>query len=200
MLRTTALALVGVFMAACTGTIVMSPLGPDKINTQDINGIIVYRAIPRVEVDQFIQINVPVDPKQPNSPMVLSDDCTHFLIRKIVSIADSEHPFELYYHHGWLEAYSFAATLNGDGILTSINTTSTPDQGKTFQNIASGVSSIATAIPKPMLEVKAHREEKKPPEKQKPNCTVTSVFVGYEELPKQADIKPFGKTPTPLPE
>jgi hypothetical protein len=95
-------------------------------------------------------------------------------------VADSEHPYRLHYDHGFLETYTFGATLTSDGILTVINTVSTPDQGKTVQNIASAAASGAT------IAAKLEKDEKHP------NCTVTPVFAGYEELPTQADIKQFG--------
>ncbi len=175
MLRTTALALIGIIMAACTGTIAMSPLDSKIIKTEyakgtDVEGIIVYRAIPRVQVDRFIQVNLP--PTGAGLPPTLSNDCDYVVTRKVVSIADWEHPYRLHYKRAFLEAYTFAATLNGDGVLLSINTVSMPDQGKTFQNLASAASTaaaIASVAPKPP-------------------CTTTPVFVGYEELPPQAEI------------
>jgi len=172
----TALTLAGLIMAACTGTIAMSPLDPtiikaDYAKNTDVEGIIVYRAIPRVQVEKFIQVNLP--PAGTGLPPTLSDNCDHVVTRKIVSIADWEHPYRLHYKRAFLEAYTFAATLNGDGVLLSINTVSTPDQGKTFQNLASAASTAAAI---------AARDALKPP------CTITPVFVGYEELPRQAQI------------
>jgi hypothetical protein len=187
MLWLTVFVLIGLITAACSGKVIMSPLDPktiaDKYDTkEDINGIIVYRAKPMVEVDRFIHINVPAT-GQAGSPLVLSDHCEQVAVRKIVSVADAEHPYRLHYHHGFLESYTFGATLNNDGVLVGINSTSTPDQGKTFQNVASGVASIAQAIPKERALIE-------PP---KPNCTTTPVFLGYESLPKQGDIKSFGE-------
>jgi hypothetical protein len=135
-------------MAACSGMVIMSPLDPATIDQnykdkEKTKGIIVYRAIPRVEVDKFIQVNLPVSAGQ---PPVFSGECTPVFTQKIVSIADWEHPYRLHYHHGFLESYTFAATLTSDGILIGINTVSTPDQGKTFQNLASAASSGAAAV------------------------------------------------------
>jgi hypothetical protein len=182
MLRLTVFALVGLIMAACSGKVIMSPLSPETINKkygdeQPIEGIIVYRAKPMVEVDEFIHINIQANPGQAGSPLVLSDQCNRVILRKIVSVVDAEHPYRLHYDHGVLESYTFGATLNSEGVLTAINWASTPDQGKTFQSVASGVSSIAGSIPKIA---------------EQPNCTVTPIFKGYEDLPKQSEIKPYG--------
>lgn len=174
--------------AACTGSVTMSPLGPTEITSgyeakKDVQGIIVYRAIPMVEVDRFTQINVP-NPKKPDT-LILTGRCAKVLTRKIVSIADARHPYRLHYDHGFLETYTFGATLTGDGILTAINTQSTPDQGKSLQNIAAAAVSAAGVIKafdggEPL-----------------PDCTVTPEFVGYEYPPSTTDIKEFGKTTMP---
>ncbi len=81
-------------------------------------------------------MNAPVNPTQPNGPTTLSANCGPVLTRKLISVADAEHPYRLYYKHGLLEACTFGATLMSDGILTAVNTVSTPEQGKTLQNLA----------------------------------------------------------------
>jgi hypothetical protein len=55
---------------------------------------------------------------------------------------------------------------------------STPDQGKTFQNLASAASSGAVIATK---------------EVGKPDCNVTPLLVGYEHSPTWADLKEFGE-------
>ncbi len=166
----------------------MSPLDPAEIaknyqDKRDTVGIIVYRAIPLVEVDQLIQINVPADPTKPGSPTVPSGECNPVETRKVVSVPDDQHPYRLHYEHGLLEAYTFGATLSSDGILTAINTVSTPEQGKTLQNLASAAASAAGPLKAAGVE------------KAKPDCTVTPVFVGYEHLPTGAAIKEFPRAP-----
>ena len=163
----------------------MSPLDPAEITTsyaekRETVGIIVYRAIPVVEVDKFIQVNTPANPDQPGGPTVLSGACNPVLIRKLISVADTQHPYRLHYEHGLLEAYTFGATLTSDGILTTVNTASTPDQGKTLQNLA-GAASTAAGLAMRL-------------EQGKPDCTVTPVFVGYEHPPTGADVRKFGET------
>ena len=174
-------------VAACSGRVVMSPLGPATMQANyakqiDTDGIIVYRAIPVVEVDKFIQISVPQDPTKPGGPSVLSGACKEIEVRKVTSIADFQHPYRLHYEHGFLEAYTFSANLSSDGILTAINTVSTPDQGKTLQNLTSAASTAA-AIPKEALGPV------------NPPCTVTPVFVRYENPPALPTIEtPTGQT------
>ena len=62
----------------------------------------------------------------------------------IVTIADTKHPQRLWYEAAPLEASKFAPTLSADGTLMSFNSESTPDQGNTFKNIASGIASLAS--------------------------------------------------------
>lgn len=183
LVRIAAIFCLAVTLGACTGSVVMTPLSPEKIKADydpsaDESGIIVYRAMQVVEVDAFVQTNIP-NPKKPDA-LILSSDCAHVLTRKVVTIADAEHSYRLHYDHGVLEAYSFGTTLNGDGILTGINTQSTPDQGKALQNIASAASSAAGIV----KSFSAGQPL--------PKCTVTRVFQGCEHMPVPADIKPFG--------
>jgi len=166
----------------------MEPLSPDRIAADyradaAEQGIIVYRPIQLVEVDAFQQVNLP-DSSKPGSTL-LSGNCKPVVTRKVVTIADANHPYLLHYKHGLFEAYSFSATLNSDGILTAINTQSTPDQGKTLQNLA-GAASTAGNLTKLFSTSEA-----------KPDCTVTPVFVGYEHLPAADSIPDFGKTAAP---
>jgi hypothetical protein len=101
----------------------------------------------------------------------------------VISIADFQHPYRLRYEHGFLEAYTFSANLSSDGILTSINTVSTPDQGKTLQNLTSAASTAA-AIPKALGTAN-------------PPCAVTQVFVRYENPPALPAVRetPAGQPP-----
>ncbi len=63
----------------------------------------------------------------------------------IITVADTTRPQRMYYRPAWLEAYKFSASLNADGTLASVGTESTPDQGNTVKNLASGLSSVAEA-------------------------------------------------------
>jgi hypothetical protein len=173
-------------LCGCSGIVKMTPVSPTEISTgyqnkADVDGIIVYRAIPLIEVDRFTQVSVPANSAQPGSAMVLSSACNKVITRKLVTVADWEHPYRLHYEHGILETYTFGATLTADGVLTNINSQSTPDQGKTFSNLASAASSAA-GIPKGLPATSL-------------DCTVTPVFVGYEHPPVGGEIKGFGATP-----
>jgi hypothetical protein len=180
-------------LTTCTGHVVMTPMSPDAVldayqKNTDIDGIIVFRPEPMIEVDEFTQINTSPDP----SKTVLSNECNHIQSRKLLTLADWQHPYRLHYEHGLLETYTFGATLTSDGILTAINTQSTPDQGKTFQNLASAASSAA-GIPRVAPPPNPHV----PPQ---PNCTTTPIFVGYEYPPVGSAIKPYGTTPKTAPQ
>ncbi len=56
---------------------------------------------------------------------------------------DPTHPMILNYRHGILETYEFSVTLSEKGNLTSVNAKSTPDQGKTIDNISDAAQNFA---------------------------------------------------------
>jgi hypothetical protein len=175
-------------LTACSGTVVMTPAPPDQLKAdyeqgRERPGIIVYRAVPIVEVDKFSQVNL-ANPSKPDGPPLLSGACNEKLVRKIITIADTRHPYRLRYDHGLLEAYTFGATLTGDGVLASINSQSTPDQGRTLQNLASAAATAGG----PFRLLSAG------PGTTRPDCTITPVFVGYENPPDETNIKKFGET------
>jgi len=178
-----ALAVAGLSLtAACSGTVVMTPLEPTAVwqpsgPRQSVEGVIVYLPVQLVEVDELTQIDANVGGKS-----VASRNCHHVDARKLVSAPDWRHPWLLNYKSGLLEAHSFSMQMTKDGVLTSINSQSTPDQGKTFENVASGVTSLAG--PGKLLGLRAPRNEAA-----LPDCTIAPQFVGYEYPP---DIKPSG--------
>jgi len=170
-------------VAGCSGEIVMSPLdratlGNPTVTTDIANGasldagyhgLLVYLPTQVLEVDQFTQVQkLAPDGKT----VLLSGDCTVQPTQKVVTVVDRTHPYLLQYRHGLLETYTFAATLTSDGALASINTQSTPDQGKTLANLS---SAAATAGGITKLEATPGR---------KPPCTQTPSFVRYDPLPK----------------
>lgn len=177
-----ALAVAGLsLITACSGTVVMTPLEPASVwqpsgSRQSVEGVIVYLPVQLVEVDELTQIDTTVAGKS-----VPSANCRHVRARKLVPVPDWRHPWLLNYKSGLLEAHSFSMQMTSEGVLTSINSQSTPDQGKTFENVASGVTSLAG--PGKLLGLRAQRNEAVP------DCTIGPQFVGYEYPP---DIKPSG--------
>ena len=170
-------------VAGCSGEIVMSPLDrttlgnpavtSDVANSTSLNGgyhgLLVYLPTQVLEVDEFTQVQkVASDGKT----MLLSGECTHTLTQKVVTVVDRTHPYLLQYHHGFLETYTFAATLTSDGALASINTQSTPDQGKTLANLSSAASTAGG-----ITKLGATPGPKEP-------CTQTPNFIRYDPLPK----------------
>jgi len=165
-------------LGGCNGNILLTPLDPAtmgnvpavhdlRTQTPDgYKGLIVYLPTQVKEVDQFIQVQTMPDGKT----VVLSGDCKPVETVKVVTVVDRSRPYLLQYHHGLLETYTFAATLTSDGALASVNTSSTPDQGKTLANLTSAASSAA-GIEKLFTTSAAT-----------PLCTQTPVFVRYEPL------------------
>lgn len=172
-------------LMGCSGNIVLSPLDPTTMGNptvvRDINssaageelsrgyhGLVVYLPVQRIEVDRFTQIQA-LGPD--NKTLIATENCDpnspEAITRKVVTVADSSRPFLLQYHHGFLETYTFAATINADGTLASINTNSTPDQGKTISNLASAASTVGKIFP-----IAGN-----------PPCTMTPTFWKYEPIP-----------------
>jgi len=145
--------------------------------------------MPIVEVDALTQIS---DTKKTET-----NNCRPALTRKIVSVVDYNHPFAVAYEHGLLESYTFAVTLNSDGVLLSVNTQSTPDQGKTLGNLTTAASTAAGIMAKG-LEVTPPGGKKQPSVSTiLPPCTTTPVFQNYEKFPTEADFHAFGSTQPP---
>jgi hypothetical protein len=182
----------------------MTPLSPPEITSNyqkgvSTDGIIVFRPRALVEVDKYTQVSTtppsgdavgggpnpnpnPNPAPNPAPPAArLSDNCVPTLVRKLVTVADWDHPYRLHYEHGILEGYTFGATMTADGILTVVNSTSTPDQGKTFQNLASAAASGAAAA-------------RIAPSPGAPKCNATPQFLKYEQPPNTGQIGEFGST------
>ncbi len=116
-----------------------------------------------------------------------------------VTVADAQHPYVLQYEHGFLETYTFGVTLGSDGTLTSINSQSTPDQGKTIANLASAAGSIAgVAKQMQMRQVFPTNKPAVPaPSATLPDCTQSPIPIGYEKVPTDQEILKYRTTPIP---
>lgn len=167
------LVLVSVFgLAGCTGHVVMSPYsgGPG-----DIDGVLVTRSIQAVEVDEYTQIAIPGvksssgSPSMP-APQITSGECSHVQVRKLVTIPDQAHLYRLHYVPGLLEAHSFGMTMDSSGVLTSINSQSTPDAGKTL----SSLTGVAVSAQKMALGAGTPGNPALPP------CTTGASLIGFE--------------------
>jgi hypothetical protein len=71
--------------------------------------------------------------------------CEPITSQQIVTVADTDNLQTLWYQPGFLETVKFNAVFNANGTLASVGTEATPDQGKTFQNTAAGIGSLASA-------------------------------------------------------
>jgi hypothetical protein len=108
----------------------------------------------------------------------ISTICRHVLVQKMISITDYEHPVEIWYDAGLLEANKFSVQLN-NSVFTAVNSESTPDQGKTLLNLTEAAGNLAkiarpaaAAPPKGAL-----------PAKEVPDCNAGPSFVRYAPLP-----------------
>jgi hypothetical protein len=129
----------GALCAGCSGTLYTA--NNAAFEDGKVKGIIFYPPALYKEMSQTTVaikdgkvIGTAGDPQNPCRPVPSV---------KLISAPDYSQPHRVWYEHGLLETFTFSTTLDAAGDLLSVNTQSTPDQGKTFQNIASGISSIA---------------------------------------------------------
>jgi hypothetical protein len=169
--------------SGCSGNIVLSPLDPATLGNPGVahdvqdeaaldkgyHGLLVYLPTQVLEIDQFTQVQTPLSD---GKTLVLSGNCEKTLTQKVVTVVDRSRPYLLQYRHGFLETYTFAATLTSDGALASINTASTPDQGHTLANLSAAASSAGG-----LVKVLGAAQGQQP-------CTQTPSFVRYESLPR----------------
>jgi len=100
-----------------------------------IKGVFGYYPKTVIEVSEFTQV-LDKDGK------FVTSDCERVESLKIVTVTDYDHPYQIYYRAGLLEANKFGVQLSS-GVFTAINSESTPDQGKTLANIADAAASFA---------------------------------------------------------
>ncbi|HVA12080.1 MAG TPA: hypothetical protein VNF99_02410 [Stellaceae bacterium] len=184
MVRSVLVLLVSIAVSGCTGTIMLTPLDPATLGNPGAiadlhssdagragyDGLLVYLPKQVLEIDRFTQVQTLA---RDNKTLILSGDCdsAKAYVQKVVTIVDRNKPYLLHYEHGLLETFTFSATLTSDGALASVNTSSTPDQGKTLANLASaavsasGIAKAATINSSPAT------------------CTQTPTFVRYAPLP-----------------
>src|SRR5260370_2215919 len=133
-----------------------------------IKGVFVYYEKGAIEIDLLTQV---VD----KTGAFVSTDCTPVSVQKTVTVADYDHPFQIWYNSGLLEANTFSVQMSST-VVTNINSSSTPDQGKTLSNLATAATSFAkiAAAAAPPGPVK-----RAPP---KPNYNGRPSFHGYDPL------------------
>ena len=150
-------------ISGCTGTINNKPLSQNDITSVNgVNGVIYY---PYALFYENSETTTRVDDKgkviawavdyEPKKETQISTACKPVQLRKLTTRADYDNPRIIEYDHGFLEAYKFGLELNQDGTLKTVNTESTPDQGKTFANLASAAKdagTLATTATKPALQ------------------------------------------------
>jgi hypothetical protein len=162
-------------LTGCTGHVVMTPEAPSDLSSgKDVEGVLVTRAIPAIEIDEYTQITVPgakasTSSLVPTAP-ITSGLCTPVQTRKLVTIPDPNHLWRLHYVPGLLEAHTFGMTMDASGDLLSINSQSTPDAGKTLSTL-SGIAVQAQKMAVGATPTNASTL---------PHCTTGASLVGFE--------------------
>lgn len=119
--------------AAAPGTS-LDQLPPGCAALPSFEGVAAFRAMPAVRVSLLTQYT--------NDAKVLSGQCTQVTTRELVTIPDTANPIRVFYRGGWFDSNTLNVTLNGDGVLTAVNSTTTPDQGKTLEATAETVAKL----------------------------------------------------------
>jgi hypothetical protein len=136
-------------IAGCVGTLKTHPASEVEASG-NYDGILFYPSILMEEVSQTTvrTENGKIVATNAGSPAL----CRPITTSKLIVAADFTRPRIMNYEHGILEGYVFNATF-ADGMLASVNTTSTPDQGKTIANLAGAAKDLASvaaaAAPRP---------------------------------------------------
>jgi hypothetical protein len=162
-------------LVGCNGEVRTRLLTPEQLQTElsrpeGIKGAFGYYDRTVLEIDQLTQLT------DANGKPV-SGECNPINVQKVVTYTDQQHPIQIWYEHGLLEANQFSVQLNSS-VFTAINSQSTPDQGKTLANLASAATSfgkVAAAAPPvgpPVVTPKA-----------KADCNAGPSFVSFQPLP-----------------
>jgi hypothetical protein len=133
---------------------------------EGVKGVIGYYTKAVVEVSVLTQI-VDKDGK------FVTGDCGRVKTQKVVTVTDYDHPYQVYYNAGLLEANKFGVQMS-NSVFTAINSESTPDQGKTLANLGESATSFAKIAGVPVTA----------PAPGKPDCNGGPSFDHYEGIGK----------------
>jgi len=158
-------------LLACNGEVRSRLLTPAQMQAElsrpeGIRGAFGYYDKTVVETDELTQL-------ADSSGKPIAGSCTPVRARKIVTVADQEHPIQIWYNYGLLEANQFSVQLNSS-VFTAINSQSAPDQGKTLSNLASAASTLS--------KIGAGGAPPGPAPRGQPSCNAGPTLVGYEPL------------------
>jgi hypothetical protein len=140
-IRIVVLFVVGSICAGCSGAVYTNN-NVSFDNKGNLEGVVFY---PPALFKEISATTVALNKDGKIIGRASDNTCEPVRSEKIITAPDYSQPRRIWYHHGLLETYTFGVTLDAAGDLTAVNSQSTPDQGKTFQNIASGFASIAPA-------------------------------------------------------
>jgi hypothetical protein len=157
-------------LCACNGEVRSRLLTPEQLQIElsqqnGMRGVFGYYDKTVIEVDRLTQLT-DANGKPVNSA------CTPVNVQKVVTYADQDHPIQIWYEHGLLEANQFSVQLSSS-VFAAINSQSTPDQGKTLASLASAAAPFAAALA-PAIAA--------PPSRPVPNCNAGPSFVGFQPL------------------
>lgn len=130
---------VPLIIMGCSGHLRTHPASPEEINGK-YEGVKHYQ---QTLLEEISETTILIDK---DSGIIIGskekNTCTPVETKKLIIGADFTKPLITEFDPGFLESYTFNATLS-EGMLNSVNTTSTPDQGKTFSNLASAAKAGA---------------------------------------------------------
>jgi hypothetical protein len=159
-------------ISACNGEVRSRLLTPDQLQAElskpeGIRGVFGYYDKDVIEVDQLTQLT-------DASGKPTGGSCNPVNVQKVVTYADQDHPIQIWYDYGLLEAHQFSVQLSSS-VFTNVNSTSTPDQGKTLANLGSAATSFAKV---------AAPATAPPPGRPTPqvNCNATPYLVEFRPL------------------
>ena len=139
---------------------------------QVFDGIFGYYQRPVLEVDEMTQLS-------DKDGKFVTALCKHVMVQSVKNIMDYEHPVQIWYEPGLLEANKFSVQLN-NSMYTAVNSESTPDQGKTLLNLSEAAGNLAKIA---ALAPAKFPSKPAAPGTERPDCNAAPSFVRYEPLP-----------------
>ncbi|MBP2303437.1 hypothetical protein [Azospirillum picis] len=130
-------------VSGCTGTVWTENLDPDRhrLVGEKIEGVYVY---PPALFREISETRVAVNEDGKIVGRAENNTCIPIITSKATILPDFQRLQRVFYKPGLLDTSSFGVTLEG-GMLTGINSASSPDQGKTVSNVGATVAALATA-------------------------------------------------------
>lgn len=159
-------------LAGCTGSVSTENLNPDTYQRVGnvFRGVIVY---PPALFNEISTKRVLVDREGNLIGRADNGTCVPVRSSRVVTLPDFGRPQRVFYEPGVLEANTFGVQIT-NGMLTAVNSESSPDRGQTPLNLANAIGALAAAGVGTLGVT--------PTPRGRPACNEGAVIEGYERM------------------